>query len=186
MESIRSAGKRFWKSTFYFYSPTDFPQRISSDHQPKGKASLTSGDGQNCGTIPMPTFASRPLTTSSTILVELPQNCVVGQQRQQMSELQFDKFPSPASFLVWKTRFKTQISNGSDFPSEAMLWINEVEMVDSLDELKSSRSAIGMNFPNFWMLGAKIASALNKIIQNSQFKRRLASRNRKPRKRTGS
>ena len=66
-----------------------------------------------------------------------------------MSELQFDKFPSPASFLVWKTRFKTQVSNGSDFPSEAMLWIKEVEMVDSLDELKSSRSVIGMNFPNF-------------------------------------
>ena len=87
-----------------FDSPKDFPQRISSDPQPKGKASLTSGDGQNCGTIPMPTFASRPLTTSSTILVELPQNCVVGQQRQQMSELQFDKFPTPASFfLVWKT-----------------------------------------------------------------------------------
>ena len=28
----------------------------------------------------------------------------------------------------------------SDFPLDAMLWIKEVEMVDSLDELKSSRS----------------------------------------------
>ena len=32
---------------------------------------------------------------------------------------------------------------------------NEVEMVDSLDELKSSRSVSGKNFPNFEILDAK-------------------------------
>ena len=127
----------------------------------------------------MPMFASRPLTTSSKHPVDIPQNCVVGQQRQQMSELQFDKFPNPSSFLVWKTRFKTQVSSGSDFPSEAMLWIKEVEMVDSLDELLSSRSVYGKDFPNFEMLDEKIASALNKIIQNSQFKKKGAQ-NRGP------
>ena len=37
----------------------------------------------------------------------------------------------------------------SDLPSETMLWIKLVEMVDSLDELKSSRSVGGTNFPNF-------------------------------------
>ena len=121
--------------------------REAIPHQPKGKASLTSGDGQNYGTIPMPTFASRPLTTSSTIPVELPQSNVVGQQRQQMSELHFDKFPTPACHS-WCGRPdpKTQVSNGSDFPSAAMLWIKEVEMVDSLDELKSSRSVYGKGF----------------------------------------
>ena len=51
-----------------------------------------------------------------------------------------------------------------DFLSEAMLSIKEVEMVNSLDELKSSRSVDGKNFPNFEMLDARIASALNKII----------------------
>ena len=132
--------------------------------QPKVTSSLTSEDGQNYGTIPMPTFPSTPLTTSSTIPVELPQNHVVG----QIAELQFDKFPY-LSFLVWKTRYTS--SNGSAFPSEAMLWINEVEMVDSLDELESSRSVIAKDFPNFEMLDAKIASALNKITQNTQFKK---------------
>ena len=39
--------------------------------------------------------------------------------------------------------------------------------------------------PNFELLDARIASALNKIIQNSQSKRRSVWRNRKPRKRTG-
>ena len=73
------------------------------------------------------------------------------------------------------------------FPSEAMLWIKEVEIVDSVDELKSSRSIAGKNFPNFEMLDAKIASALNKIIQNSYFKKkRSVWSNRKLRKRIGS
>ena len=49
-----------------------------------------------------------------------------------------------------------------------------MEMVDSLDELKSSRSIECKDFPNFEMLDAKIASALNKIIQNSQFKKKVS------------
>ena len=50
-----------------------------------------------------------------------------------------------------------------------------MEMVDSMDELKSSRSVAGKNFPNFEMLDAKIASALNKkIIPNSHFKKKVS------------
>ena len=52
----------------------------------------------------------------------------------------------------------------SDFPSDAMFLIKEVEMVDSLDELKSSRSIVGKNFPNIEVLDVKITSVLNKII----------------------
>ena len=46
-------------------------------------------------------------------------------------------------------------------------------MVDSMEELKSSRSVAGNNFPNFETLDAKIASALNKIIQNFHFKKKV-------------
>ena len=99
---------------------------------------------------------------------------MAGQQRQQISELQFDEFPTPSTFLCWKIRFETQVSSGSDFPSEAMLWIKEVEMVESVDEFKSSRSIARKNFPNFEMLDAKIASALDKIIQNSYFKKKVS------------
>ena len=152
---------------------------------PEAGRTNTNEDGLNHGTIPMPTFATRPLTASSTMPVELPQNCMVGQQRQQISELQFDKFPNPQSCLVWKIRFKNQVTTCSDFPSDAVLWIKEVEMVDSLDELKSSRSVSGKDFPNFEMLDAKIASALNKIIRIHSSRRRSASRSRKPKKRTG-
>ena len=87
------------------------------------------------------------------------------------------------SFLVWKIRFKIQVTTCSDFPSDAMLWIQEVEMVDSLDELKSSRSVCGKNFPNYEMLDAKIASVLNKIIQNSQFKKKVSLEEQKAPKR---
>ena len=63
----------------------------------------------------MPTFAGRPSTVSSLTPVEIPQNPMVGQQRQQISELQFDKFPTPSSFLYWKIRFKNQATTCSDF-----------------------------------------------------------------------
>ena len=125
MESIWSTGKRFLDIIFLRLIHFEiFLKEISSvDVQrnreaalgdPKVKTSLTSEDGQNYGAIPMPMFASRPLTTSSKHPVDIPQN-VVGQQRQQMSELQFDRSFDPSSFSVWKTRFKTQVSNGLIF-----------------------------------------------------------------------
>ena len=39
-----------------------------------------------------------------------------------------------------------------------------MEMVDSVDDLKSSRSLAGKDFSNFESLDARIASALNKIV----------------------
>ena len=122
------------------------------------KTSQTSEDRQNQGAIRMPPFATKPLTTSSSIPVEIPKNSMVGQQRQQISELQFDKLRTPHSFLCWKIRFKNQVTTCSDIPSDTMLWINEVEMVDSLDESEYSRSVAEKIFPNFEMLDAKIAS----------------------------
>ena len=86
----------------------------------------------------------------------------------------FDKFPTSATLACWKIKFKTEVCTCSQFPTEAMQWIKEVELVDSVDELKSSSSIRGISMPNFEVLDARIASALNKIIQNSQFKRRIS------------
>ena len=96
-----------------------------------------------------------------------------------VSELQFDNFHAPSSFLCWKIRFKNQVTSCSDFPSEAMLWIKEVEMVDSMEELKSSRSVAGKNFPNVEMLDAKIASALNKFILKIPSSRKVSLKGHK-------
>ena len=54
-----------------------------------------------------------------------------------------------------------------------MLWIKEVEMVESVDDLKSSRSIKGTHGPDFELLDPRIASALNKIIQNTRFKQKV-------------
>ena len=62
------------------------------------------------------------------------------------------------------------------------MWIKEVEMVDSVDELRSSSSTRGISMPNFEVLDARIASALNRIIHNTQFKRKISLEEQKAQK----
>ena len=57
-----------------------------------------------------------------------------------------------------------------------------MEMVDSVDDLKSSSSIRCISMPNFEVLDARIASALNNIIHNSHFKRRISLEEEKARK----
>ena len=47
-------------------------------------------------------------------------------------------------------------------------------MVESVDDLKSSRSIRGIQTTDFEVVDAKIASALNKIIQNTRFKKKVS------------
>ena len=110
------------------------------------------------------------------------QNCGADQQRLQISDLHFDKFPTPAIFACWKIRFKTEVCTCSQFLTEAMQWVKEVELVDSVDELRSSSSTRGISMPNFEVFDARIASALNKIIHNSHFKRRISLEEQKAKK----
>ena len=63
-----------------------------------------------------------------------------------------------------------------------MQLIKEVELVDSVDELRTSSSIHGISMPNFEVLDATIASALNKIIHNSHFKRRISLEEQKVQK----
>ena len=63
-----------------------------------------------------------------------------------------------------------------------MHWIKEVEMVDSVDELKSSSSARGIRMPDFEVLDARIAADLNRIIHNSHFKRSISLEEQKTQK----
>ena len=92
------------------------------------------------------------------------------------------QFPTPATFACWKIRFKTEVCSCSQFPAEAMQWIKEVVLVDSVDDLRSSSSMRGISMPNFEVLDARIASALNKIIHNSHFKRRISLEEQKVQK----
>ena len=96
----------------------------------------------------MPMTARRPSTMNSFLQAEVPQISMDVQQRRQISEPHFDKFTTPSTFSCWKIKFKNLVTSCSDFPKEAMEWIKEVEMVDSVDELKSSRSTQGTDVPN--------------------------------------
>ena len=60
-----------------------------------------------------------------------------------------------------------------------MLWIKEVEMVDCVDDLTTSQTIGGHTFPNYEMLDAKSASALKKIILNSDFKKKISQEEQK-------
>ena len=150
---IRYIRKRFCTSTSFF---RDQDLRCQSGPSAKDSVIFSGGDSSK--------------------------NYGADQQRLQISDLHFDKFLTPATFACWKIRFKTEVCTCSQFPTEAMQWIKEVELVDSVDELRSSSSIRGISMPNFEVLDARIASALNKIIHNSHFKRRVSLEEQKAQK----
>ena len=136
----------------------------------------TPAQGQRCQSGPSARNSFVPSEGGSS------KNYGADQQRLQISDLHFDKFPTPATFAFWWIRFKTEACTCSQFPTEAMLWIKEVELVDSVDDLKSSCSVKGIHMPNFEVLDAKIASAVNRIIHNTQFKRKVSLEEQKAQK----
>ena len=148
---------------------------IHSSHAGKSEDQIPV-QGQRCQSGPSAKNSFIPCEGDSF------KNYGADQQRLQISDLHIHKFPSPATFACWKIRFKTEVCTCSQFPTEAMHWIKEVEMVDSVDDLRSSSSVRGIQIPNFEVLDARIASALNRIIHNSHFKRRISLEEQKAQK----
>ena len=89
---------------------------------------------------------SRPSAKDSVLFSggDSSKNYGADQQRLQISDHHFDNFPTPATFACWKIRFKTEVCTCSQFLTEGMQWIKEVELLDSVDELKSSSSTRGI------------------------------------------
>ena len=135
------------------------------------EALVARGEDQIGSTIPMPTFAGRLSTMSSFLPVDMPQNAKVGQQRQQISELQFDKFTTPSTFSCWKSRFKTQVSACSGCASKKWIWTtwNHRAQFKVIFILRISR---------YWM---RELLSLN-IIQNSHLKKRVSLEEQKAQK----
>ena len=90
--------------------------------------------------IPTPRFAWKFSTWNPLSHAEgaYPHNCMLEQPRNQVSEMHVDKFRNPSTFQFRKTSFKTEVCSCSNFTTDAMLWITDVEMVDSVDDLKKS------------------------------------------------
>ena len=63
----------------------------------------------------------------------------------------------------------------SQFPTEAMQWIKEVELVDSVDDLRNLRVLTKELIVQTLSCSTReIASALNRIIQNTRFKKKVS------------
>ena len=90
----------------------------------------------------------------------------------RVSEQHFDKFPDPPLLQCRKPGFETEVCSCSNFPTDAILWIKEVEIVIQWTILLTSRSVGGHFHPIFRWLDAKIASAL-KTITNSCCNKRV-------------
>ena len=171
------------------YSSAPYPQELnqwnSSTEEPLHSSTVEKSErpeqnqDQRC--------QSGPSAKDSVIFSggDSSKNYGADQQRLQILDLHFDKFSTPATFACWKIRFETEVCTCSQFPTEAMQWIKEVELVDSVDELRTSSSIRGISMPNFEVLDARIASALNKIIHNSHFKRKISLEEQKAQKQDG-
>ena len=176
----------FWYTWFigkHFVNPTasssaPYPQELDpwSSHMSEPIRSLQAGKNGNRTQCQDQRCQSRQSAKDSVIPSgrDFSKKFGTDQQRLQNSDLHFDKFPTPATFACWKIRFNTEVCTCSQFLTEAMHWIKEVELVDSVDELRSSSSTRGIQMPNFEVLDARTASALNRIIHNSHFKRRIS------------
>ena len=173
-------------------SSAPHPQELNpwSSHMSEPTRSSLAEKTENQTPVQDQRCQSRPSAKNSFIPSEgdSSKNYGADQQRLQISEVFISTNSLHQSRLpCCKIRFKTEVCTCSHFPTEAMLWIKEVEMVDSVDDLKSSSSVRGISMPNFEVLDARIASALNRIIHNSHFKRGGQSGGtRSPKKRTVS
>ena len=167
-------------------SSAPYPQELNpwSSHISEPIHSSPAGKNENQTPVQDQRCQSGPSAKNSIVPSEgdSSKNFGADQQRLQISDLHFDKFPTPATFACWKTRCKTEVCTCSQFPTEAMQWIKEVEMVESVDDLRSSSSIRRIPMPKFEVLDARIASALNKIIHNSHFKRRISLEEQKAQK----
>ena len=68
-------------------------------------------------------------------------------------------------FQSWKINFRTGVCPRTADLQVTMLWIKEVEIAKSIDELVTTQSITGQpNFHDFDVLDAMIASGLKKIL----------------------
>ena len=102
-----------------------------------------------------------------------PQNCIVEQPKNQVSEMHFNTFPDPPHFSVGKRVLRPRYVPVQTFPrtlccgSQKCRWSTPWTISRRHGQLEGTDSRF------FEMLHANIASALKKIITNPHFKKRV-------------
>ena len=122
---------RAFSSTPYLGGFNPWLSSVTEDTSP-----YVTSERQNPDTTLTPRCQTGPLVGNSFDRKEwrFSKDCGTGQRRLQISELHFDKFPTPTTFPLLKIRFKTEVYICSKFPTEAMQWIKGVEKDDSVDD----------------------------------------------------
>ena len=100
--------------------------------------------------------------------------CVTNYPRFPFAEWNLRKFPDSLEFQSWKVNFRTEVCLRAADPQITVIWIEEIEIAKSTDELVTSRSIVVKDFPDFDLLDAMIASALRKLLNTkSHFRKRV-------------
>ena len=93
-----------------------------------------------------------------------------------IAEWNLGKCHDSVELQSWKLNFRTEVCMRTAEPQVTMLWITEVEVAKSIDELVTSRSITGEhNFLDFDMIDAMIASALKSLINTQSIFRKRVS-----------
>ena len=101
-------------------------------------------------TIPPPRFAKKFSTWNPLYRTgeAYPQNCLMENPRNQISDLHFDKFPYSSDFQCWKTNFMTEVCSNSGVPqsqccgSKKCRWPNQWTIFERRSQLKGVTSLI--------------------------------------------
>ena len=130
----------------------------------------------------MPTFAGRPSTMSYLrwIFRRIPLLDCKGSKCLNCNSSAHHNL-----FFCWNFRFKNQATTCSDFPSETLLWINEVENSWFIGRNEISAISLLKGFSKTsrcWTRRELLLWRRSSRIHSSR--RKSASRNGKPRKRT--
>ena len=159
MESIWITRKIFWKSIASFTSPKDFTEFNLTTCKKTQKQSLKQEGRRPVTKVKTSRHNSNVDSCNKAVDCEFHNtggNTAErhGQTAKTANCKSTNALIHSPFFKNRKKRFKDQVTTRSDFPSDSTLWKKE-ETVDSLDELKSSSSVAGKNFPNFWNAGYK-------------------------------
>ena len=145
---------------------------------------VARGEERIGSTIPMHLFAGRPSTTNSFLPAGIPRNYMAAQQRRKYRSSSLINSPNLERFHVGRYDSKIKLPPVLIFVGGYVMDQRSGDgwFIRGIDVLAIR---FWKNFPNFEMLDARIASALNKIIQNSYFKKKVSlEEQKKLRKRT--
>ena len=53
------------------------------------------------------------------------------------------------------------------------MWIRDIGVAQGIDDMRTSHSITEKHYPNFWMLDPKILTAMKKILENFNFKKKV-------------